>query len=256
MKKLFLMILCGLISLSPLSSYAISSPDDEETQVVEEKADKKGKKDKKKKEKKKKERRNPQEIIDDLKSIEWEKPAPSGDAAYDDMFKTADEFITMLRNVDDYVTIYSIRIITNESGVSRLGAYDNNGNFRSKKEANAQTLAAVEYGTSVGLTSATLAVQVAANAINIGQDAIPFVGDPKRKKANMQIAKATKGFKLLQELIGTQRKIMEKYLETNSDLSSGDVDVEALAEMNVDVNDIINVSDDEFNALWEQENGE
>ena len=245
------MLICVFLGGS-IHAYASQVPKEEKEQVEAKKNNKK--KDKKKNEKKKKEQKNVQEVITELKNIEWVKPAPSGDADYDKMFDSADQFITKIKNVDNEITLYSIGIVVSESGDSILAPIDSQGNIRAKKEANAQTLAAVSYAADMTLNSADLALMVANCAIQIGQDAIPFVGNADRKKANVQIAKATKGFKLLTDLIGTQRKIMEKYMATNSDLKSGDVDVEALQEMNVDVENVINLSDDEFNAMWDQEN--
>lgn len=253
MRKFLSALICALFLLSSHGLAAISVSMDNGVSVS---AEKKDKKDKNKNSNVRSERRSPQEIVDDLKNIQWTKPPRSGNANYDKMFDTADKFMRMLRTVDDSVVIYSIRIVTSPAGDSILAPVDSRGNIRNKKEANAQTLAAVSYGTNVGLTATQLGLEMTANAVNIGADAVPLVGDAKRKKANVQIAKATKGFKLLRELIGTQRKIMEKYLATNSNLSSGDVDVEALTEMNVNVNEILTLNDDDFNALWEQENGE
>lgn len=251
MKKIFtFLLICAFLGGS-LHMYA-TPVQNEETEQKENK-----KKEKKKKEKKKKkDQKNVQDVITELKNIEWSKPAPSGDSSYDKMFDSADQFITKIKNVDNEVTLYSIGIVVSESGDSILAPIDANGNIKAKKEANAQTLAAVNYAADMTLKSADLAIMVTGCAFQIGQDAIPLVGNSDRKKANVQIAKATKGFKLLADLIGTQRKIMEKYMATNSDLKSGDVDVEALQEMNVDVENVINLSDDEFNAMWEQENAE
>ena len=254
MKKIFtLLLVCAFLG-GGINAYASQAPKDDQEQVDSKKDNKK--KDKKKKEKKKKEQKSVQEVIAELKSIEWVKPAPSGDATYDKMFDSADQFITKMKNVDNEITLYSIGIVVSESGDSILAPIDTQGNIKTKKEANAQTLAAVGFAADMTLNSTDLALMVANCAIQIGQDAIPFVGNADRKKANVQIAKATKGFKLLTDLIGTQRKIMEKYMATNSDLKSGDVDVEALQEMNVDVENVINLSDDEFNAMWDQENAE
>lgn len=252
MKKIitFLLICAFLGGSFPL--FASQSPENEQVQKEAKKDNKKKGKEKKKK----KEQKNVQEVIAELKNIEWKKPAPSGDSSYDKMFESADQFITKIKSIDDEVTLYSIGIVVSESGDSILAPIDAKGTIRAKKEANAQTLAAVNYAADMTLKSADLALMVAGCAIQIGQDAIPLVGNAERKKANVQIAKATKGFKLLTDLIGTQRKIMEKYMATNSDLKSGDVDVEALQEMNVDVENVINLSDDEFNAMWEQENAE
>lgn len=254
MKKIFTFLLMCAFLGGGIHAYASQYPQNENEQVDTKKDNKK--KDKKKKEKKKKEQKSVQEVIAELKNIEWTKPAPSGDPTYDKMFESADQFITKLKNVDNEITLYSIGIVASASGDSILAAIDSQGNIKSKKEATAQTLAAVGYAADMTLNSTDLALMVANCAIQIGQDAIPFVGNADRKKANVQIAKATKGFKLLTELIGTQRKIMDKYVATNSDLKSGDVDVEALQEMNVDVENVINLSDDEFNALWDQENAE
>ena len=252
MKKIFsLLLICAFLG-GGIQTYASQTPNGETEQTDAKKDNKK--KEKKKKDKKKKEQKSVHEVITELKNIEWEKPAPSGDATYDQMFESADQFITKIKNVDNEVTLYTIGIVVSESGDSILAPIDAQGNIRAKKEANAQTLAAVNYAADMTLNSADLALMVANCAIQIGQDAIPFVGNAERKKANVQIAKATKGFKLLTDLIGTQRKIMDKYMATNSDLKSGDIDVEALQEMNVDVENVINLSDDEFNAMWEQEN--
>lgn len=254
MKRIFsFLLICAFLGGS-VHAYASQVSKDEKEQVNAKNDNKK--KEKKKKEKKKKEQKSVQEVITELKNIEWEKPAPSGDANYDKMFDSADQFINKIKNVDNEVTLYSIGIVVSASGDSILAPIDTQGNIRAKKEANAQTLAAVEYAAEMTLNSADLALMVASCAFQIGQDAIPFVGNADRKKANVQIAKATKGFKLLSDLIGTQRKIMEKYMATNSDLKSGDVDVEALQEMNVDIENVINLSDDDFNAMWEQENAD
>ena len=254
MKKIFsFLMICALLGAN-VQAFASQAPKDEKEQVEAKKENKK--KDKKKKEKKKKDQKSVQEVIIELKNIEWTKPAPSGDSNYDKMFDSADQFITKIKNVDNDITLYSIGIVVSESGDSILAPIDTQGNIKTKKEANAQTLAAVQYAADMTLNSADLALMVANCAIQIGQDAIPLVGNADRKKANVQIAKATKGFKLLTDLIGTQRKIMEKYMATNSDLKSGDVDVEVLQEMNVDVENVINLSDDEFNAMWDQENAE
>lgn len=254
MKKFFTFLLIITLLGGGIEAIASQLPKEEKEQVNSKKEDKK--KEKKKKEKKKKEQKSVQEVITELKNIEWVKPARSGDADYDKMFDSADQFITKIKNVDKEITLYSIGIVVSESGDSILAPIDAQGNIRAKKEANAQTLAAVSYATDMAFNSTDLALMVANCAFQIGQDAIPLVGNAERKKANVQIAKATKGFKLLNDLIGTQRKIMEKYMATNSDLKSGDVDVEALQEMNVDVENVINLSDDEFNAMWDQENAE
>ena len=111
----------------------------------------------------------------------------------------------------------------------------------------------VSYGSTVALQSATLATMTIGYADQIAKDAIPFVGDPDRKKANVQIAKSVKAFKLLKNLIDSQRNMMDRYFKANANVEITDSVSEAIAVGDVDFMDVMEMSDEELAAYMEAE---
>lgn len=254
MKKTILAIACALICAPAIlaASAATAGPKEEATEQTDGSSDKK---DKKKKDKKKKEKkqRTLAEVLADLQALEWDKPAKSG-LEIDQWYDEADAFFNLVRGIEDNVPLYTLRAVTNESGTQTIVCpVDKYGTVRHRKESFEQVALGVLYGTNVALQGANLALGTAANAIQIGQDAIPFVGDANRKKANVQIAKATKAIPLLKEIVTTQNNMMKKYMEMNYNVTGNDADVEAMKELNVDFDNMITQSDEELEAYLQAE---
>lgn len=246
MKKFLIALLCALILAPAANTFAsnVTMPKKEATEKAE-------KKDKKKKDKKKKKQRSVEEILADLQALPWDKPEKSG-LAIDAWYDEADGFFEMVRGVDDKVALYTIRAVVSESGDTVLAPVDKHGVIRHRNEAFDQVAQSVSYVAELLLKSTALAAGTVTHAIQIGQDAIPMVGNSARKKANTQIAKATKAIPLLKEIVGTQNNMMKKYKELNYKVSSNDADVEAMAELNIDFNDCLQMTDEEL-AAWENE---
>lgn len=249
MKKVILPLLAALLFAPALNAASLADDKAEQTEQTEQKDkkdEKKKKKDKKKKEKKDKKQRSVAEVLADLQALEWDKPAKSGleiDKWYDD----ADDFFKLVRGIDDNVPLYSICKVTSPDGTTIIAPVDKNGVIRHRNEAFEQVALGVLYGTNVTLSGANLALGTAVHAIQIGQDAIPFVGNADRKKANVQIAKATKAIPLLKEIVTTQNNMMNKYKEMNFKLSSSDDEVTAMAELNIDPEKTLELSDEAMN---------
>lgn len=222
--------------------------------VDDEGADSKDKKKKKKKEKKKdKEVKSPEEILAMIKALEWTKPPLTG-TKIDEYYSTADEFFKNLKQVDEDVHIFKVCKITSPSGESTIAPVElRTGAVRHKSEAVNQVTQSVTYGSTVALQSATLATMTIGYADQIAKDAIPFVGDPDRKKANVQIAKSVKAFKLLKNLIDSQRNMMDRYFKANANVETTDSVSEAIAVGDVDFMDVMEMSDEELAAYMEAE---
>lgn len=216
--------------------------------------DSKDKKKKKKKEKKKdKEVKSPEEILAMIKTLEWTKPPLTG-TKIDEYYSTADEFFKNLKQVDEDVHIFKVCKITSPSGESTIAPVElRTGAVRHKSEAANQVMQSVSYGSTVALQSATLATMTIGYADQIAKDAIPFVGDPDRKKANVQIAKSVKAFKLLKNLIDSQRNMMDRYFKANANVETTDSVSEAIAVGDVDFMDVMEMSDEELAAYMEAE---
>ena len=206
---------------------------------------------KEKKERKDRRRLNPQEIIGDIKAIEWVRPARTGEKI-DEMYDDADKFFKMVKSVEDSVPIYTIRLVVSESGDSILAPVDNRGKIKHRKESWEQVGKSVMYGTDVSLQGTLLATDM----ITFGPEilAISLLGPSDQKAANKQISKGVKAFKLLKELIDSQNNMMKKYMEINYNLSSGNVDVETMNDLNINFDDAMVMSDEELEAWLEQEN--
>lgn len=206
---------------------------------------------KEKKERKDRRRLNPQEIIGDIKAIEWVRPARTGEKI-DEMYDDADKFFKMVKSVEDSVPIYTIRLVVSESGDSILAPVDNRGKIKHRKESWEQVGKSVMYGTDVSLQGTLLATDM----ITFGPEilAISLLGPSDQKVANKQISKGVKAFKLLKELIDSQNNMMKKYMEINYNLSSGNVDVETMNDLNINFDDAMVMSDEELEAWLEQEN--
>ena len=215
--------------------------------------DKKKKKEKKKEKKKDKEVKSPEEILAMIKALEWTKPPLTG-TKIDEYYTTADEFFKNLKQVDEDVHIFKVCKITSPSGESTIAPVEiRTGEVRHKSEAVHQVTQSVTYGSTVALQSATLATMTIGYADQIAKDAIPFVGDPDRKKANVQIAKSVKAFKLLKNLIDSQRNMMDRYFKANANVETTDSVSEAIAVGDVDFMDVMEMSDEELAAYMEAE---
>lgn len=212
------------------------------------------KKDKKKKKKSKdKEVKSPEEILEMIKAFEWTKPPQMG-TNVDEYYATADEFFKNLKQVDEEVCLFKVCRITSPSGESIIAPVDiRTGAVKHKNEAVSQVMQAIAYGSSLGLKSASLATMAIGCADQIAKDAIPFVGDPVRKKANMEIAKSVKSFKLLKELIDSQRNMMDRYFKANANVETSDSVSEAIAVGDVDFMEVMEMSDEELAAYMEAE---
>lgn len=246
MKKVILTLAVSLL-LSPVIN-AVNISDEPAASDQTEQTDKKKKEKKKDKKKKGKKQRTVEEVLADLQALEWDKPAKSG-LEIDQWYDEADEFFKLVRGIEDNVPLYSLRVVTNESGTKKIVApVDKNGVVRHRKEAFEQVALGVLYGTNVVLQSTNLALGTVNNAVQIGIDATPLIGDSNRKKANVQIAKATKAIPLLKEIVTTQNNMMKKYMELNYDVSGSDADIEAMKELNVDFENMITQSDDDLEA--------
>lgn len=240
MKKTILTLLVALLFAPAINAVNISDKSNDATEQTDKK-----KKDKKKKDKK---HRTVEEVVADLQALEWNKPPKSG-LEIDKWYDEADEFFKLVRGIEDNVPLYSLRVVTNESGTKKIVApVDKNGVVRHRKESFEQVALGVLYGTNVALQATNLALGLVTYADQIGIDAIPVVGDGVRKKANMQIAKATKAIPLLKEIVTTQNNMMKKYMEMNYDVTGSDADVEGMKELNVDFDNMITQSDDELEA--------
>ena len=252
MKKLIIVLVAALMVV-PSAVAAMSADDATRTEQTEKKKDEK-KKDKKKKKKDKKQR-SVSEVLADLQALEWDKPAKSG-LDVDKWYDEADEFFKLVKGIEENVPLYTICKVTSPDGTTIIAPVDKNGTIRHRNEAFEQVALGVLYGTNVTLQATNLGLGTAVHALQIGQDAIPLVGDASRKKANVQIAKATKAIPLLKEIVTTQNNMMNKYKELNFNLTSGDMDVTAMEELNIDPENTLTMTDEEMNAYLEAEAGE
>lgn len=225
---------------------------DSNDQGVKSKDKKKGKK-KEKKKKKEKEIKSPEEIIAMIKDFEWTKPPLTG-TKIDEYYSTADEFFKNLKQVDEEIRLFKVCKITSPSGESTIAPVDlRTGAVRHKNEAASQVMQAVSFGATLGLQSSALALMTVGCVDQIAKDAIPLVGDPVRKKANVQIAKSVKAFKLLKSLIDSQRNMMDRYFKANANVETTDSVSEAIAVGDVDFMDVMEMSDEELAAYMEAE---
>lgn len=254
------------VNPSPGISATISADDEtEQERKAREKAEKelrkKEEKERKAREKaekelakKNKEPKTADEIIALLQAIEWKKPAPSG-LDVDRYYDKADEFFTLLRTVSDSVTIYRPVKVTTPSGRVEVLPVDNTGKFRKKGEAFDQALETAGYMVSLTTQSAVLAAETLAHSVQIAQDAIPFVGNKDRKAANVQIAKATKAFPLLKQLMNSQRNMAQRYFRPKNVEITDSVD-EVITTEEIDFMETQDMTDEELNAYIEAEMAE
>ncbi len=270
MKKMILPLVAFLL-IAPMSTAAnvydepvqteqAANSDKVETEKEKKDREKKEKKEREKAEKEKKKRdkkkqRSVSEILTDLQALEWDKPASSG-LDIDKWYDEADSFFALVKGIEDNVPLYTIAMVKSPDGTTIIAPVDKNGTIRHRGEAFEQVAKGVLYGTNVALAATNLALGTTTNAFQIGQDAIPFVGDASRKKANMQIVKATKAIPLLKEIVTTQNNMMNKYKEMNFNLTSGDMDVAAMEELNIDPENTLTMSDEEIAAYLEAEAAE
>lgn len=250
MKKTII-ALAAVLMLAPIVGAVNASTQDEKTEQTENKKDKKDKKDKKKKKKDKKQR-SLAEVLADLQALEWNKPAKSG-LDVDKWYDEADEFFALVKGIEDNVPLFTICKVSSPDGTTIIAPVDKNGTIRHRNEAFEQVALGVLYGTNVALQATNLGLGTATYAVQIAQDAIPMVGDSARKKANVQIAKAVKAIPLLKEIVTTQNNMMNKYKEMNFNLSSGDIDVTAMAELNIDPENTLSMTDEDMNAFLADE---
>ena len=163
-------------------------------------------------------------------------------------------FFFNLKQVDEDVHNFKVCKITSPSGESTIAPVElRTGTVRHKFEAGDQVMQSVSYGSTVALQSAALATMTIGYADQITKDAIPFVGDPERKKANVQIAKSVKAFKLLKNLIDSQRNMMDRYFKANANVETTDSVSEAIAVGDVNFMDVMEMSDEELAAYMEAE---
>lgn len=258
MKKTILSLALALMLAPALNAINIADePADEQTEQSEskEKKDKKDKKDKDKKKKKKKDKKAPrkvEEVLADLQALEWDKPAKSG-LEIDQWYDEADEFFKLVRGIEDNVPLYSLKAISVGDSILVLPV-DKTGTVRHRKESFEQVALGVLYGTNLALQATNLALGTVNNSVQIGLDAVPLVGDAKRKKANVQIAKATKAIPLLKEIVTTQNNMMKKYMEMNYNVTGDDAAVEAMKELNVDFDDMETWTEEDYQAYLAGEN--
>lgn len=220
---------------------AVQAGDDDSSDGKEKK-----KKEKKKKKKKEKTPKTAEEIIALLQGLEWKKPAKSG-LEVDKYYDEADEFFKMLKTVADSVTIYKPMKVVTPSGKTEIVPVDAAGNVRHKNEAFDQVMESVSYGISLTTRSTLLAAETLVHAVQIGQDAIPLLGNSERKAANVQIAKATKAFPLLKQLMDSQRSMAKRYFRPANVEVNDSVD-EAIVSDDVDFMETMEMTDEELDA--------
>lgn len=214
---------------------------------------KENKKEKKKKKKKDKKAKTADEVIMELQELasEWKKPARTGDPI-DQYYDDADHFFTLLKNVADSVTIYRPVKVQTPSGKVEIMPVDPEGNVRHKNESFSQVMESASYVMSIVGTSTLLITGTAANAVQIGLDAVPFVGDPTRKKANVSIAKGTKAFPMLVDLMKSQRSMAKRYFKPQNVELGDDADDTAAVE-DTEFMETMEMSDEDLAKLMEAE---
>lgn len=259
--KIMILAVASLLIGSAMTLSATPVVSQGETTVMgsddDSKSEKKDKKKKEKKKKKDKEVKTPEEVLALIKAIEWKKPEKSG-LEIDTYYNDADEFFKLIKDVDNSVSLFKVCKAVSPNGQSIIAPVDiRTGQIRHKNEAFAQVAEASLFATNLALMSTTLAAGAVTHAIQIGQDAIPFVGDPARKAANVNIAKAVKIFPLLKNLIDTQNGMMKRYFKQNENVETTDSVSEALAVGEIDFNELSEypMSDEDLEKYIKDEEG-
>lgn len=215
------------------SEVTVSASDDKDSG----KDAKKDKKKKDKKKKKEKEVKSPEEILAAIKALEWKKPATSG-LEVDAYYKEADEFFAAVKSIDEKVSLFKVCKVELPDTVLIVPVDIRTGQVRRKNEAFAQVAESALFATDLTLMTTSLAAGAVAHAIQIGQDAIPFVGNAERKAANVQIAKAVKVFPMLKSLIDSQNGMLKRYFKQNANVETTDSVSDAMAVGAVDFSEL------------------
>lgn len=204
----------------------------------------------------KKQQRQPrsyQDILKELHALEWERPERSG-LEIDKWYTDADSIFAQIRDIENRISFYTLQPVASSTDTI-IAPVDKDGNIRHRGETWSQVINGSLYATELSARVAALGTATALHAVQIGQDAIPGIGNKQRKKANTQIAKLVKIFPLIKELTSSQYNLFKRYNELNYIVTGNNDAVQAMEDIGVDFANLNTMPDDELEAYIQAQQG-